>query len=475
MNFEDILKKLNTIVAEDKDGKKPDWLLKAELKAEEKDGKKKNEDIANVLKGLQAIQEADSEKCPDCGHVHTGDCKEEVEEGVMDKVKEFGKKALDTLGHKDDEELIKDLQKKSGVPQTGKKPSDEVKEGFNKDGSYNTSDEEAMEFDDDQADEEEKSMKESALSLLRRYAGIQEAKIEEDSHEEQVKRLAAYNERMAGENPPIDLGLREVGNWAKVGHYGNPIKTAWYNIAKYGIRNNKFNDSVDRAMSAIGDFPDKYDLSIPEIDALYSAYETVYDQWEQSKGQQGMAEEEFEVGGKKYKVNECGDMEMSPMTVVGGEPQMGINPAMPAEVPTIGAQQAEPEMAQMAEPEEPAATYTLSIRNGENNLQMTTDVPDEIIHIMKLAGVNKGAQVSQKPTSGEESEEQQTDEAFGNTPPQTNEPNPRLHGDIYDWGQKGTGRAPNGSALNKPAGQGDNPLREALDMILEYRKFKSDK
>jgi hypothetical protein len=385
MNFEDILKKLNTIVAEDKDGKKPDWLLKAELKAEEKDGKKKNEDIANVLKGLQAIQEADSEKCPDCGHVHTGDCKEEVEEGVMDKVKEFGKKALNTLGHKDDEELIKDLQKKSGVPQTGKKPSDEVKEGFNKDGSYNTSDEEAMEFDDDQADEEEKSMKESALSLLRRYAGIQEAKIEEDDVEE----------------------------------------------------GNEFSGALEKAKAA--------------------------------------GEEEFEVGGKKYKVNECGDMEMSPMTVVGGEPQMGINPAMPAEVPTIGAQQAEPEMAQMAEPEEPAATYTLSIRNGENNLQMTTDVPDEIIHIMKLAGVNKGAQVSQKPTSGEESEEQQTDEAFGNTPPQTNEPNPRLHGDIYDWGQKGTGRAPNGSALNKPAGQGDNPLREALDMILEYRKFKSDK
>jgi hypothetical protein len=120
---------------------------------------------------------------------------------------------------------------------------------------------------------------------------LPEQAMAEDSHEEQVRKLAAYNERMAGENPPIDLGLREVGNWAKVGHYGDPIKTAWYNIAKYGIRNNKFNDSVDKAMTAIGDFPDKYDLSIPEIDALYSAYETVYDQWEQSKSQQGMAED----------------------------------------------------------------------------------------------------------------------------------------------------------------------------------------
>lgn len=126
--------------------------------------------------------------------------------------------------------------------------------------------------------------------LVQTNAELDQQGVAEDSHEEQVSRLAAYNEKMAGENPPIELGLREVGNWAKVGHYGDPIKTAWYNIAKYGIRNNKFNDSVDRAMSAIGDFPDKYDLSIPEIGTLYSAYETVYDQWAQSQGQQGMAE-----------------------------------------------------------------------------------------------------------------------------------------------------------------------------------------
>jgi len=115
--------------------------------------------------------------------------------------------------------------------------------------------------------------------------------VAEDSHEEQVARLAAYNERMAGENPPIDLGLREVGNWAKVGHYGDPIKTAWYNIAKYGVRNNRFKDSVDQVMSAIGEFPDledevydMYDINQDEVDILYDAYETVYDQWEQSQG-----------------------------------------------------------------------------------------------------------------------------------------------------------------------------------------------
>lgn len=336
MNFETILRKLNAIggmqgsVNEekkpdaDKDGV-PDWADKKPGADDTEDKKEKaNEDIVNVLKGLQAIQEGDDtcsdcgkspcecddkeevneaegEKCSDCGHVHEGACKEEVEEGVMDKVKAFGKKALDTLGHPDDEEMIKDLQRKAGVPVTGKKP----------------------------------------------------------------------------EKP----------------------------------------------------------------------------------------------GQTSESISECGEVELSPMTVVGGEPQMGVNPAMPAEVPTIGAQ---PEMAEpeMAQPEAPKATYTLSIRNGENNLQMTTDTPDEIIHIMKLAGINKGAEVTQKPT---DAAEQKTDEGFGNTPAQTNEPNPRIQGDINDWSQKGTGKAPDGSATNKPAGQGDNPLREALDMILEYRKYKSDK
>ena len=115
--------------------------------------------------------------------------------------------------------------------------------------------------------------------------------VAEGSHEEQVSKLSAYNEKMAGENPPIDLGLREVGNWAKIGHYDNPIKTAWLNIARYGVRNNRFNDSVDQVMSAIGEFPDledevydMYDINQDEVDILSDAYETVYDQWEQSQG-----------------------------------------------------------------------------------------------------------------------------------------------------------------------------------------------
>lgn len=340
MDLVNLLSKLQAISeADDKADKDYDKDGKVESGKEEHEGvvdnaikkSKANEDIENVLRGLQAIQEAEDDKCPDCGKAHEGECaveeskkpdadkdgipdwadkdKEEVEEGVMDKVKAFGKKALDTLGHGDDEEMIKDLQRKAGVPATGKKPGEEDK------------------------------VKESDLSALRALAGI----------------------------------------------------------------------------------------------------------------------------------TECGEMEMSPMTVVGGEPQMGVNPAMPAEVPTIGAQP-EPEAApQMAQAPEQKASYTLTISNGESNLSMTTDAPDEIIHVMKLAGVKGQAKVEKQ--GAEDGDEQKTEESFGNTPAQTNEPNPRLHGDINDWSQKGTGHAPPSSAMHKPAGQGDNPMRESLSMLEEYRKF----
>lgn len=69
----------------------------------------------------------------------------ELDEGIGDMVKKgvetakkVGSAALDKLGHGSDEDLIKDLQKKAGVPQTGKKPEqvseetveeDDVEEG----------------------------------------------------------------------------------------------------------------------------------------------------------------------------------------------------------------------------------------------------------------------------------------------------------------------------------------------------------
>jgi len=282
------------------------------------------------------------------------DKEEKVDEGAMDKLKQLGKKALDTLGHKDDEELIKDMQKQQGQEPTGKKP-EPVKEN-------------------------------TTLAILRQLAGIQEAKIEEDEVEE----------------------------------------------------GNEFSGALKAAKDA--------------------------------------GKDEFEVGGKKFKVNECGEDypssgQMSPMTVTGQEqPHMGI----PAEVMAqmAATPEVEPEMNQtaMAAPEAPKATYTLSIQNGENNLQMTTDMPDEIIHIMKLAGVNKGAEVSKKemPAGGEQEVEES---GYENTPDTTKARDPQAHGDIRDWGRKGTANA---STHYTPAKSGDNPMNEQR-MFDDYKNFKAGK
>ena len=47
---------------------------------------------------------------------------QEVDEGILDTVKKVGSKVFDKLGGGNEEDLIRDLQKSAGVPQTGKKP-----------------------------------------------------------------------------------------------------------------------------------------------------------------------------------------------------------------------------------------------------------------------------------------------------------------------------------------------------------------
>jgi hypothetical protein len=55
-----------------------------------------------------------------------------TDEGMMDTVKKVGKKVAGAvnkaIGHGSDEDMIKDLQRKSGAPVTGKKPEQKVKE-----------------------------------------------------------------------------------------------------------------------------------------------------------------------------------------------------------------------------------------------------------------------------------------------------------------------------------------------------------
>lgn len=194
----------------------------------------------------------------------------------------------------------------------------------------------------------------------------------------------------------------------------------------------------------------------------------------QLKAQGAKSGTKFKTSDGKEHILECGDdyemgNEMSPMSVTGTEaPGMGV-PAQVLSMDTMGAD--------ATGNDSPKAKYTLSIQNGENNLQMTTDMPDEIIHIMKLAGVNKDAEVTKTAAPQEEQSKapkQEVEEEWGNTPAQTNEREPKAYGDIRDWGMKGTGAGKPGSAMNKPSGQGDNPLGEQA-MMEAYKKFKASK
>ena len=284
----------------------------------------------------------------------------EVVEGFMDTVKK-GVKAVDkfvTGGDKED--LLKDLKDKAGVrnPENGK-PSMAISDV-----------------------EKQKQVKETALNLLRRYAGIQETKIEEEEVEE------------GNEYAKIVLDLKAQG-------------------AKSGTK--------------------------------------------------------FKTSDGNEHVLECGDMsmgsEMSPMSAVS-------NMASPIQV--MGNPEAEPEGPHMEvpmAPEEPKPKYTLNISNGDNNLSMTTDMPDEIIHIMKLAGVNKGAEVSKKETPAD-SEQEVEESGYENTPDNTRARDPQAFGDIRDWGQKGTGAGKPNYPGTKASG--DNPMSEQR-MFEDYKNFKAGK
>jgi hypothetical protein len=193
--------------------------------------------------------------------------------------------------------------------------------------------------------------------------------------------------------------------------------------------------------------------------------------WADKDKEEKVDESEMSAMRKLAGITECGEeyADMSPMSVTGTEePGMGV-PAQVMSMDTMGAD--------ATGNDSPKAKYTLSIQNGENNLQMTTDMPDEIIHIMKLAGVNKDAEVTKTAAPEEEQSKapkQEVEEEWGNTPAQTNEREPKAYGDIRDWGMKGTGAGKPGSAMNKPSGQGDNPLGEQA-MMEAYKKFKAGK
>lgn len=319
----------------------PDW---ADKKPGADDKKEKaNEDIYNVMKSLRSIHEASLEEeeveegnefsgeldaARKAGKTEfevggkkytvketseTGDfsATDEVAEGAMDKLKQFGKKVLDKVAP-GDEDLLKDLQKNMGLPQTGKKP-EPVKES-------------------------------EALAAMRRLAG---------------------------------MPVQECG--------------------------------MDMPMGA----------------------------------------------------------EMSPMSSVSD---------MATPVQVIGNPQAEPETTmqtdlEMATPAEAKPKFTLTIQNGDSSLNMTTDMPEEIIHIMKLAGI-QGQSKSEKQVPEQGAEKAVEESGYENTPDATNARDPQAFGDIRDWGKKGTGHAK--SSYPGTRASGDNPMSEQA-MMEDYKHFKAGK
>lgn len=164
------------------------------------------------------------------------------------------------------------------------------------------------------------------------------------------------------------------------------------------------------------------------------------------KAARDSGEEEFEVGGKKYKVNECGHMDMgdmSPLTMTGDDHE--------------GHDHADMGTAK--------DRYTLSISKADGTtLNATTDAPDELAALMKAVGMGSN-------TAAVPAEPDAVEEEFGNTPAATNERDPRLHGHTKDWGLPGRG-------AGKPEypgtrASGDNPMAES--MFKEYLNFKSGK
>jgi hypothetical protein len=141
---------------------------------------------------------------------------------------------------------------------------------------------------------------------------------------------------------------------------------------------------------------------------------------------------------ESVQLGECGEMTSSPLSMMGADQST-----------------------------ESKDRYTLTIAKGDgSSLNATTDVPEELMQIMKLAGISVGGDVTQAPAR-----EEAVEEEFGNTPAATQEREPRLHGDTKDWGLPGTGTGkPNYPGTRA---SGDNPMAES--MISEYKNFKAGK
>jgi len=129
--------------------------------------------------------------------------------------------------------------------------------------------------------------------------------------------------------------------------------------------------------------------------------------------------------------------------------------------------------------------YQLTIQTPTKQLSIQTTDPEDVIRMMQhsgqkvvsheiilvpvdLAGMED---IEDEECGCMDDDEVEIEEEFANTPAQTKERKPRIHGDITDFGAPGTGHGQKDSANNKPYGSGDNPL--TFESVKEsFEKFK---
>jgi len=382
------------------------------------------QDLIKRLSNIGQVTEAE-EKCPECGKVHEGKCDKEILLD-KDKVDESKGKKPDFL------DVDNDGNKKETMSDALKDKEEKVDEGLGHQILGGAALLAALWGVNNQMANDAYDNSPQLQQLIKLH---QDAKASGN-----IVKAKELQQRIQAQKDRLDLDRGEV-----VGADGNPVKvkeTALNLLRRYaGIQETKIEEEEVEEGGKFG-----FEL----------------------KKARDAGKEEFEVDGKKYKVNECGDMsmggEMSPMSYVSD---------MASPIQVIGNPEAEHEAPHMEMPmaaEEPKPKYTLNIQNGENNLSMTTDMPDEIIHIMKLAGVNKGAEVTKK--SAPDSEQEVEESGYENTPDNTQARDPQAFGDIRDWGKKGTGAGkPNYPGTRA---SGDNPMSETR-MFEDYKNFKAGK
>ena len=121
--------------------------------------------------------------------------------------------------------------------------------------------------------------------------------------------------------------------------------------------------------------------------------------------------------------------------------------------------------------------YQLTIQTPTKIITMQTTDPEDVVKLMQLSGQSVVSheivaidEPEEMDSEYSEEGEQEVEEEYQNTPANTKERQPRVHGDITDFGAPGQGKSKHG--YRGTAASGDNPL--TFEGLKEsYGKFKS--